>query len=126
MRDLERSSWIGYFSGVAGILALTLLLRGFLFYGEFPREINTTTVAIVYLLIVLIISSKTGLGPGRVTSLVSGFCLSFFFLRPTYSLKLVDGERWLAFMVFLVTAIVTGQFASAARKRVQEAERRNE
>ncbi|HZS45400.1 MAG TPA: ATP-binding protein [Blastocatellia bacterium] len=126
MRDSERSSWIGYLSGVVGILALTLLLRGFLFYGEFPREINTTTVAITYLLIVLIVSSKTGLGPGLVTSIVSGFCLSFFFLRPAYSLKIIDGESWLALFAFLATAVITGQFASAARTRAREAERRNE
>lgn len=106
---------IGYLAALSGVAAVTLLLSLF-------DDINSTTVALALLLIVLIIATIFGSRPALFASLLGVLCFNFFFLPPLYTLNIADPQNWTAFGAFLVTAIIAGQLSSYARRRAEESE----
>ena len=95
-------------------------------YQYWIPGMNSTTIALTYLLIVLIAASYGGLGPGIFASVSAVFCLNYFFLPPVGTLTIQDPQNWIALGTFLLTAFVTSQLSSAARSRAVESERRRE
>ncbi|HST52085.1 MAG TPA: DUF4118 domain-containing protein [Pyrinomonadaceae bacterium] len=108
--------WIGYLAAVFGIMAATGALR--LFSGR----INTTTVALALLLVVLLVSTGWGSRPGVVASLFGVACFNFFFLPPLYTFTISDQQNWVALSAFLVTAVTAGQLSAHAKRRAEEAD----
>ena len=49
---------------------------------------------------------------------------NFLFLPPVHTLTLTDGRNWAALGVYVVTAVVTSELATRARRRADEAEQR--
>ena len=49
---------------------------------------------------------------------------NFLFLPPVRTFRLEDGRNWTALAVYLVTAVVASELATAARRRAAEAEQR--
>jgi signal transduction histidine kinase len=82
------------------------------------------TIAFVYLLLVLALASTRGLYAAILTSLLAFLCFDFFFFPPPYTFLVVKAEDLLTLVVFLATAIITGQLASALRRRVEQARSR--
>src|SRR5262245_59155154 len=95
-------------------------------YQYWIPGMNSTTIALTYLLIVLIAASYGGLGPGIFASVSAVLCLNYFFLPPVGTLTIQDPQNWIALGTFLLTAFVTSQLSSAARSRAVESERRRE
>jgi two-component system sensor histidine kinase KdpD len=120
MRFSMRQSWLGYtwaFVGVASVTALyRLLITG----------VNATTVALSFLLVVLLIASTYGLGPAIMASMLGVLCFNFFFIHPTGTFTIEDPQNWVALFAFLVTAVIASQLSAAARRRARDAERRRE
>ena len=100
---------------------LTLIYRVLVFRQLLLTEVDTTTLALSYLVLVLIIASKHGHGPSIFTSLISTFCFNFFFLPPPFTITMQDPHNWVALTSFLITAMVASQLWSTARSRTQEA-----
>lgn len=84
-------------------------------------HVNTTTAALILLLIVLGVATRWNIGEAIFTSIAAVFCLNYFFLPPVGTLSIEDPENWVALIVFLVAAIVTSQLSSRARQRAEEA-----
>ncbi|MFL5628552.1 MAG: sensor histidine kinase [Ktedonobacteraceae bacterium] len=82
------------------------------------------TIAFVYLLLVLALASTRGLYAAILTSLLAFLCFDFFFFPPPYTFLVVKAEDLLTLVVFLTTAIITGQLASALRRRVEQGKSR--
>ncbi|HET7641197.1 MAG TPA: sensor histidine kinase [Ktedonobacteraceae bacterium] len=82
------------------------------------------TIAFVYLLLVLALASTRGLYAAILTSLLAFLCFDFFFFPPPYTFLVVKAEDLLTLVVFLSTAIITGQLASALRRRVEQGKSR--
>lgn len=112
------SRWAGYAGAVAG----TALTTGIL--APFQRQVNATTVALAFLLVVLFIALFWGSRPALLASVLGMFCFNFFFLPPLHTLTIAHAENWVALIVFFTTALAVGQLSARAKQRAEEAESR--
>jgi two-component system, OmpR family, sensor histidine kinase KdpD len=101
--------------GSAGVvLAVTAVYH-------FVLEVNPTTVALTYVVVVLLSASNWGVVEATSSALVATVCLNIFFLPPVGALTIADPQNWVALTVFLVTGIVASQLSGRARRRTDEA-----
>src|SRR5207237_2976043 len=70
------------------------------------------------------LASTRGLYAAILTSLLAFLCFDFFFFPPPYTFLVLKVEDLLTLVVFLTTAIITGQLASALRQRAEQASSR--
>ena len=101
---------------MAGIALVTAIC------APFHETLNNTTVALAYLLVVLLVATVWGSGPALLASVVGVLCFNFFFLPPVYTLTIADPQNWVALAAFLVTAVTAGQLSELAKRRAAEAE----
>lgn len=88
----------------------------------FRHQVNTTTVALVYLLIVLFVAILWHSVPALISSVLAVLCFNFFFLPPYHTLAIADPQNWVALTAFLVTAIAVGHLSARAKQRAEEAD----
>ena len=79
-----RLAWAGYIAALLGTAAVTALL------GPFQAHVNSTTVALTFLLVVLFVALFWGSKPALLASLLAAFCFNFFFLPPLYTLTIAS------------------------------------
>lgn len=108
--------WLGYLLAIVGTGLVTGVLK--LFSGH----VNTTTVALALLLVVLFVATWWGARPAVVASLLGVLCFNFFFLPPLGTLTIAAPNNWIALIAFLVTAITVGQLSAHLRHRTEEAD----
>src|SRR5262245_64509770 len=84
-------------------------------------RVNPTTVALTYLVLILLIATGWGIVPSVVASIVAVLCLNFFFLPPVGTFTVADPQNWIALLAFLSTAIVASLLSERARHRTLEA-----
>jgi two-component system sensor histidine kinase KdpD len=110
-------SRFGYLVSLLATAAVTAALI------PFREHINSTTVALAYLLDVLFVALFWGSGPALVASVVGVLCFNFFFLPPLYTLDIAHSENWIALFAFFTTALAVGQLSAREKRRAEEAER---
>jgi PAS domain S-box-containing protein len=110
-----RSVGVGYVTGTVGIIAVTTL------FGPYRDTLNDTTVALAYLLVVLLVATAWGPWPAFTASVIATLCFNFFFLPPVYTLTIADPQNWVALSAFLVTALTAGLLSELAKRRAAEA-----
>src|SRR5213080_3264724 len=115
-QPLTISRWLRYVSAVLAVgIGTTLIL-------PFRQQINSTTVGLVYLLVVLFVAILWRSGPALVASVLAMLCFNFFFLPPFHTFTIADQQNWVALTVFFITAVAVGQLSARARQRAEEAE----
>src|ERR1044071_9487975 len=107
---------VGYAVAVLGTSAVTGALK--LFGGH----VNSTTVALALLLVVLFVATGWGSRPAVLSSLLGVVCFNFFYLPPVGRFSIDAADNWVALFAFLVTAVTAGQLWSRAKRRAEEAE----
>src|SRR5262249_51287046 len=108
------------FAAAAGVTLVTLTYR-------WVHVGNPTTIALTYLLVVLIVAAGSRLSGASPTSASSVLLLNFFFLPPVGRFTIADPRNWIALLVFLTVSLVASNLSSVARERTVEAvERRDE
>ncbi len=108
----------GLCAAVASVAAITVANYGL-------RElVPVVSTGVVYMLAVLLVSSRWGLWLGLLTAVLSAAAFNFFHLQPTGRFTIADEQNWVALAIFLVVAAVTSTLADAARSRAAEAESR--
>jgi two-component system sensor histidine kinase KdpD len=85
---------------------------------------NPTTVALTYLLVVLVISAVWRLRYAIVTAIMAMLCFNFFFLPPVGTLTIADPQNWVALFTFLVAAVIASQLAERAHRHADIANQR--
>ncbi|HET9467675.1 MAG TPA: ATP-binding protein [Vicinamibacterales bacterium] len=87
-------------------------------------------IALAYLLVVLIGTSRTGRPGGVALAVLCFFCFNFFLLPPYHTLGVADPLDWLVLLAFLLTSLVAAQLlhraqseAAVARQRTEEINR---
>lgn len=103
---------------VAALTAIALLTAT---YVAFLGMTNTTTVALSFLLIVLIVATVSTRRVAVATSLVAFLCFNFFFLPPVGMWTVADPENWVALFTLLAVSIVASHLSSEVRRRAREA-----
>ncbi|MEO8257924.1 MAG: ATP-binding protein [Acidobacteriota bacterium] len=73
------------------------------------------------LLAVVVVARVGGTGPALLAAALAAGSFSYYFLPPD-GFAIGAPDDWLAFVTFLVTAIVAGELASRAERRTAEAE----
>ncbi|MCC6826028.1 MAG: DUF4118 domain-containing protein [Acidobacteria bacterium] len=108
----------GYFAAIAGMVAITAAL------APFRETINTTTVALSLLIVVLSVATLFGTYPALVAAGIGVVFFNYFFLPPIFALTISDPQNWVALGAFLITAVIAGQLSAYARRRTDESEMR--
>ena len=120
MRLLVHPRWFAYLGSLIGVGLVSAC------YKLLITGVNATTVALSFLLVVLLTAASRGIGPAILASIAGMLCFNFFFLPPVGTLTVYDLQNWVALFAFLVTAIIASQLSAAARNRAREAERSRE
>jgi K+-sensing histidine kinase KdpD len=106
----------GYFGAVLGIAVVTALL------APLHEQINSTTVALAFLLLVLFVALFWDSRPALLASVLGVLSFNFFFLPPRYNFSIAHPQNWVALTAFFTTALAVGQLSARAKRRAEEAE----
>ena len=102
---------------IASITAIFFTLR---------EALDTTLVALLYLIPLGLITALWGLGPGITSALITFLSFNYFFIKPYYTLAVHQPADLVILLVFLIVAVVISQMvgrmqaslaASTARER---------
>ncbi|HSL21251.1 MAG TPA: DUF4118 domain-containing protein [Vicinamibacterales bacterium] len=105
----------------AALLSLTVLAAATFIYTAWLHVANVTTVALTFLLVVLVTAATSRLRVAVVASLASMLCFNFFFLPPVGTWTIADPQNWVALFVFLAVSLIASRLSHVARARTQEA-----
>src|SRR5512138_3169799 len=91
---------------IAIITAILFVLRD---------ALETTLVALLYLIPLGIITALWGLGPGITSALITFLAFNYFFIRPYYTFTVHRPADVVILVVFLVVAVVISQLVGQAQ-----------
>lgn len=101
--------------GLGGVGLVTVLFTRVL------KVDNGATVALTFLLVVLLVAATSRFWAAALTSLAALFCFNFFFIPPVGTLSVADPENWVALAAFLAVSLVGSNLSSAIRERERQA-----
>jgi len=84
-------------------------------------RVNPTTVALTFLISVLIVSALWGLRYALFTAFVATAAFNYYFLPPIGTFTITGTQNWIALLAFLTTAVIASQLSDRARKQTEEA-----
>ena len=102
----------------AALLALAAIV---LAYRQWLHITNATTVALTFLLVVLVVAATSRLRVAVVTSVTAMMCFNYFFLPPVGTWTIAESQNWVALFAFLAVSLVASNLSSVARARTHEA-----
>ena len=91
---------------IASITTVFLVLRD---------ELNTTLIALLYLMPLGIITALWGLGPGITSAVITFLTLNYLFIKPYYTFTVHQPADIVILVVFLMVAVVIGQLVGRAQ-----------
>ena len=109
-----------YAQGIAIELAVTLLSL------VLRDHVQTIDIAMLYLLGVVVVSSRLGQGPSLVASLLGIAAFDFCFVRPYFTFAVSDARYLLTFGVMLVIAFVMSRLTARIRQQAEASREREE
>jgi two-component system sensor histidine kinase KdpD len=107
--------WVRAAAGLGGVAVVTVL---------FTRVVtvnNGATVALAFLLVVLLVAATSRFWAAALTSLAALVCFNFFFIPPVGTFTVADPENWVALAAFLAVSLVGSNLSSAIRERERAA-----
>lgn len=78
-------------------------------------ELNTTLIALLYLLPLGMITALWGFGPGITSALITFLIFNYFFIEPYYTLSVHQPADVVILVVFLLVAVVISQLVGRAQ-----------
>lgn len=117
MRFFSSKKIVRFGVSMLAVLLITALLE------PFHTKINSTTIALAFLLVVLFSATFFGRNPALFASLMAMLCFNYFFLPPVRTWTISEPQNLVAWFAFTLTAVVAGELSAYARKRAEEAER---
>jgi two-component system sensor histidine kinase KdpD len=96
-------------------LALTVLFRRVL-------HVNQTTVALSFLVLILIAASRWRLAYSLYLSILCAVLYNFFFLPPLGTLAVFDPQNVVALIIFLCASLLVSHLSTRARREAELAE----
>jgi two-component system sensor histidine kinase KdpD len=107
--------WVRAAAGLGGVGLVTLL------FTRVIKVDNGATVALTFLLVVLLVAATSRFWAAAMTSCAALFCFNFFFIPPVGTLTVADPENWVALAAFLAVSLVGSNLSSAIRERERQA-----
>src|SRR5574340_375405 len=116
MRRARRAAERYGYAFAAGCVAAATAL----FYAGRP-DFDTGQWALLYLLVVGLVASLSGVRPALTAAVLSFFAWNYFFLLPYGTLRVADPRDWLFLLVFLIVALAMGLQTGRLRDRESQA-----
>ena len=91
---------------IASITAILFILRD---------ELDTTLIALLFLIPLGLITARFGLGPGITSALITFLILNYFFIKPYYTFTVHRPTDIVILVVFLIVAVVISQLVGRAQ-----------
>ena len=101
---------------VAGFVGLGLLT----FYG-IAFQVHLTTMAFLYLLVVVAVATLGGFWPATLTSLAAVACLDYYFTPPIFTFNIEDPQDWVSMGTFVITALIISRLSARERRSAGDA-----
>jgi two-component system sensor histidine kinase KdpD len=114
----QSRNWRGYLQGLGLVVLATLL--GQLIHGLFAP----TTIAMLYLLSVVIAAYLWGLGPSILVSVLGVLAFDFFHVPPYLTFAVADTQYVFTFLVLLLVGVIISFLALRVRRQTEAARRR--
>ncbi len=108
---------VRWFKYVAAVLTVGLVVGVLRFFSVS----NAGIAAPLLLLDVVVVARLWGTVPALLAAASGAACYSYYFLPPE-GFGIEDPEDWIAFITFIVTAVIAGELASRAERRAAEAQ----
>jgi K+-sensing histidine kinase KdpD len=106
--------WVKYLAAAATVAPIVIVLR--------LLSVSYAGIAAPLLLLdVVIVARLWGTGPALLAAASGAGTYSYYFLPPA-GFGIEDAEDWIAFITFIVTAVIAGELASRAERRAAEAQ----
>ncbi|HEY5571858.1 MAG TPA: DUF4118 domain-containing protein [Anaerolineales bacterium] len=105
-------------------LGLVLLSTGVLFLLR--SSLNTSTIALLYLLPVLLCTMLWGLGAGLSAGSLAFLTFNYFFIQPYYTFKVIHTQDITALVIFFLVALLISQLVGRAKQNLIAAEAREQ
>jgi len=106
--------WLKYLLAAVTVAPIVIVLR--------LLSVSFAGIAAPLLLLdVVVVARLWGMGPALVAAASGAGAYSYYFLPPA-GFGIEDAEDWIAFVTFIVTAVIAGELASRAERRAAEAQ----
>jgi two-component system sensor histidine kinase KdpD len=86
--------------------------------------VNGTTVALTFLLAILVVSTVWGLAVSVAMSISAMLAFNYYFLPPVGAFTIADPQNWVALVAFLVVAVLASRLSTSARQKTADASAR--
>jgi two-component system, OmpR family, sensor histidine kinase KdpD len=97
------------------LLAFLLIAVITVIFAALRDVLETTLIALLYLIPLGIITAYWGLGPGITSALVAFLTFNYFFIQPYYTLTVHRPTDVVILIVFLIVAVVISQLVARAQ-----------
>lgn len=111
-------NWTGYLAGAAAVVICTLSS-----HAVFGRE-QLADVVMIYLLGIILVSMRWGLGPSLLAAVLGVMGVDFFFVAPFYTFAVADARHVVTFAVMFVVAVVISGLTKRVRNQAEAARSR--
>lgn len=88
------------------------------------RWLRLSNLSVLFLLPIVACAARFGLGSAVTATILSFFACDFFFIDPRYEFTISDPQEFLALVVSLIVAVVTGVMANTMRQDAQSMKER--
>jgi signal transduction histidine kinase len=112
LHQFWRSAAMCLFGGI-GLAAVTLVC--------FRLQLNLATAALLYLIVVVLLSLRGGFVASVVVSVIAVGCLAYYFAPPILSFRVDDPLNVVAIIAFLTVSLVITRLVSRVHKLAEEA-----
>jgi two-component system, OmpR family, sensor histidine kinase KdpD len=89
-------------------------------------HVNQTTVALTFLVLVLLVATRWRLTYSVYLSLLCTVLYNFFFLPPIGTLTISDPQNWVTLGAFLVASVLVSHLADGERRAASQSESRRQ
>ncbi len=113
--------WRAIAEGLVGSIALSLLT-----FVCFRLNANSTTVALLFLIVIVLVSLKSSLVPSALIAIVAYFFLDYFFTAPLFTLGMNQTLDFVAPISYVITAVVITRLMAKVRKSIEDQRRAEE
>jgi two-component system, OmpR family, sensor histidine kinase KdpD len=104
--------------------ACVIIVVGVVAVYRYVNVLNPTTVALTFLLAVLVVSAFWELRYSIFLALLATLAFNYYFFPPYRTFTIADPQNWVALVAFLATALIASQLSEKARRQALVATQR--
>jgi|SRR6266851_4750506 len=120
-RKRSHRFWRAAIEGLVGSIALSLLTL-----VCFRLHANSTTVALLFLIVIVLVSLKSSLVSSAFVAIIAYILLDYFFTAPLFTLGMNQTLDFVAPVSYVITAVVITRLMAKVRRSIEDQRRAEE